>query len=632
MRTIPCLLLLATLSAESPTPLSEAEKARDKALMLKAAAIVDAFANYGASLSNDGKRVLFGSDRGGLPEIYVGDAGRPGEAPRKIAGGPDRVMSAKFTRDGKHVVFLMDKGGDERFHIYRCRVDGTGTVDLTPTGPLHHRDGFLLPRRSPSTLVYTGHVAGAPGTTLFVRPLEGGEPRAVYTDRFDASPADISADGTRVLLLRDLSMSDQIAVEVDLVTGRARQVYPPEGRRAGIRAAAYSPDASRIFVATDEGGEQDSLVALDARTLAEGARYRADDPPTGRMTDIAVSPRGDLVAVAIDAGNHSEARILHGRSFAPVIPVKTLLGTIGLGSFSADGKSLVLTASAPDSPTDVYLADAASGEVKPLRDDKRPGLGDLPPVAVAIENATAFDGVALPLNVHVPKGTAPDQKHPVIVLFHGGPSGSTTLYWDPLFRFFTSLGYAVVAPNIRGSTGFGRAFELADNREKRADAIKDLEAVNMWIRRQSWADPDRIVPFGASYGGYLVLMGLTRQPALWRAGVEAFGLSDLKALLESADPRLRNIILDEFGDTRLLEDLSPIRDIDKIRAPLFVYQGQNDPRVPRAQADTVVRGLRRRGIPVEYMVAPDEGHSMSRRENMLEFFARVARFLDDRMK
>lgn len=250
---------------------------------------------------------------------------------------------------------------------------------------------------------------------------------------------------------------------------------------------------------------------------------------------------------------------------------------------------------------------------------------------------TAFDGLSLPLIEYLPGGArASGKKLPVVVEFHGGPAGSSSVSWDVFARFFVSLGYAYLQPNVRGSTGYGRAYEMADNREKRADWLKDLESVNAWVRAQPWVDPDRVIVMGGSYGGYSVLMALTRQPNAWRAGVDYVGIANLLTFLRSTDQAIRVRFVDEFGDLdrdrALLEQFSPLRDVEKIASPLYVYAGQNDPRVPREESDQVVRALRARGVPVEYQVAANEGHSIDHVENRIEFLTRVARFLDDNVK
>jgi dipeptidyl aminopeptidase/acylaminoacyl peptidase len=471
---------------------------------------------------------------------------------------------------------------------------------------------------------------------VVVQSISGGEPRRVYHDPSPARAVAVTADGSRVLLVRRLSLSEAVLLEVETAGGKpAVRVYPPEGTRAFIGRAQYSADDKRILVATDEGKEGFALLALDAGSHAQKSRWAVDDPPTARIGGLAVSPKGDRLAVEVDAGDHSEIRILDAGKLAPVRKIETPLRNSGLDGFTADGKGLAYGMSLPDRPTDIFLADVATGVTRLLREDKRPGLDALPRVKVSIEKVKAHDGLAIPVNLYLPIAAA-GQRLPVVVDFHGGPAASSAVGWDAFERFFTALGYAFVDPNIRGSTGFGRAYERADDREKRGDAIRDVESVNAWVKAQPWADPARVIVMGASYGGYLTLMALTRQPSLWRAGVDLAGIADLPTMLRSTDQGIRAVFVDEFGDldkdAALLEAYSPLRDHDKITAPLFVYTGQNDPRVPRAQADLIVAALRRRGVPVEYMVAADEGHSLDRRENRIDFMTRAARFLEDHAK
>jgi dipeptidyl aminopeptidase/acylaminoacyl peptidase len=177
---------------------------------------------------------------------------------------------------------------------------------------------------------------------------------------------------------------------------------------------------------------------------------------------------------------------------------------------------------------------------------------------------------------------------------------------------------------------------MADNKDRRADAMRDVETVNTWIKAQPWADPGRVVILGGSYGGYLVLMALTRQPTAWAAGVDLCGIVNLHTFMKSTDKGIRAILSPEFGDPDaeqgLLEEFSPFAQVERIVRPLFVYQGQNDPRVPRSESDQIAASLRARHVPVEYMVAPNEGHSLERPDNRIEFLARTARFLGDQLR
>jgi dipeptidyl aminopeptidase/acylaminoacyl peptidase len=630
----------------APTVLTDAQKRRDSAAAPRVEALLDAYENLGPVLSPDGRRVLFLSTRGGVPELYLADVAAPDAAPRKLAGGSDRVGSAVFTHDGKAVLYRQDTNADENFHVFRVSLDGAGVVDLTP-GEALWRDHPLLPSRKPDRMVYSARHTREPGSMVFVQDLSGGKARLAYTEREPGLVVDVSADGATALFVRR-AVGGHTLVEVDLATGKARSMYPPDGAPAvRIGTAAYAADGKRVFLSTDGGSESYSVLALDTRSLATVAAYRQVSPPSAAVGAVVPSPRGDRVAILVDAGNHTLVRVLDARTLAVKFELGTPLGTASLGTmtevfvptgrgaFSDDGTHFVIGVSSPDAPGDVYRVDTATGEIQPLRHDRRPGLESLAAVTTSIVDVAAFDGLTIPVNLYLPTSLAPSKKLPTIVRFHGGPDGSESLEWSPWTRVFLSAGFAVVEPNIRGSTGFGAAYEKADDREKRVDAMRDVESVNAWARRQSWCDTGHLIIEGGSYGGYVVLMGLTRQPKLWSAGVDLAGISDLTAMvrysMEAGQVRAEHEFGDPEKDAQVLLDLSPIRDADKIVAPLFVYQGQTDTHVPRSQADTIVRALRERHVPVEYMVAANEGHSVDHRENKVAFLTRVLRFLHDEL-
>jgi dipeptidyl aminopeptidase/acylaminoacyl peptidase len=620
--------------------LTAEQQARDSARAPLATSIVEAypnsagmFAQFAATFSPDGKRYLFGSMRDGLPEIYEGDPSKPGDAPRAVTTGPQRAVFATYTRDGKSVLFMRDDKGDEMPHVWRVGVDGSGLADLTPGEPMR-RGEPLLPRGKPDTMVYGAFRPTSPHGLVFVQKIAGGEPRLAYESSLPGGPRDVSDDGARVLFTDLVSFGNQVLQEVDLSSGKAHRLYPPEGKEVTIHSASYATDGRRVFVTTDEGGDGSVLLALDARTGKELGRYVQDSPPTARLF-AAASPRGDRIALAVDAGTHGELRVVDARTLKLQRAIQVPLGELTLGDWKRDGSALTFLLSQPDRPADPFVVDAATGAVTALRSDKRAGLDALPPLQASTASAKGFDGLTIPINVYLPK-MDPGAKARTLIIFHGGPATSYAVRWSPYARFFVSLGYAVLEPNVRGSSGFGRSYEHADDLEKRADWLKDLETVNAWAKSQPWCDSTRVVVWGQSYGGYTTLMALTRQPALWRAGVDLYGPADLAAFMRTTTPLIRSVFVTEFGDpdknADVLERFSPIRDVNKITSPLFVYQGQNDPRVPRTEGDAIVLALRKRSVPVEYMVAPNEGHAVDRRENKIELLTRTARFLEDALR
>jgi dipeptidyl aminopeptidase/acylaminoacyl peptidase len=348
-----------------------------------------------------------------------------------------------------------------------------------------------------------------------------------------------------------------------------------------------------------------------AATLAEAiAAKRAGgerkNPTTAELNTVRVAKTGGLIAVSVDAGTHDELRLLDARTLKPRVAVPMPLGQGSVQEFSEDGRRLTAVWSTPSSPTDAWVIDTKTGKAAPLRSEPRPSLEEAPAIEASITELRAHDGLALPINVYLPKQRS--GKLPVLVSYHGGPADSSKIRWSAAIAFFVSQGYAWVEPNVRGSSGFGRAFEEADNGPKRLEAFKDIEATGRWAASQPWAAPSRVIICGGSYGGYTVLVGLTRMPDLWRAGVDLFGVANRKTFMATTSGLIREIFRVEFGDpdkdAAFLASISPLEDVGRIVDPLFVYAGANrsarasgrvGPDRPRAARAEDPRGVHGRG-------------------------------------
>jgi dipeptidyl aminopeptidase/acylaminoacyl peptidase len=614
---------------EKPDAPAGADAARVAELAAKAQPLVDVFLNSEALLTRDGKQVVLVSNRDGLPQLYLADAARPDSPAKRLLDSKERVTLDETTPDGKALLFRSDRGADEKWSIFRAGLDGSAPVELT-TGERMQRDRVHIADLAPDTIYFSARrISDVGSTVLAASAITPGPAREVYRDAKPGFLTAVSRDGKQGLFLRYPSRSENHLVRVDLASGKATELYPGTGK-VSIEDARFSPDGRTVYLATDGGGEQAWLLALDADSGKEKARYVERDPPIATISGIDVAKKGGAIALTIDAGNRSEIRTLDAATLQPRAKVAMPLGQGAVSAFSEDGTKLVAVWSTPSSPTDVWSIDSDTGKSQPLRKEDRPSLREVPAMDVSITEVKAHDGLSLPINVFLPK--ARPGKLPVIVSYHGGPAGSSRIRWSSLTAFFVAQGYAWAEPNVRGSGGFGRAFEEADNGPRRLEAFKDIEQTGRWAASQPWADPKRVVVFGGSYGGYTVLVGLTRMPDLWRAGVDLFGVANMKTFMATTSGLIREIFLVEFGDPEkdaaFFETISPLRDVERIKAPLFVYAGANDPRVPRTESDLIVHALRQRKVPVEYMVAENEGHSLSRKENVVQFLARSARFLE----
>ncbi len=629
------------LAAQTVAPDPPSVSPREAELARRAAAIVDAFTDSNAAFTRDGRNVVFSSNRDGLPQLYLAPTDRPAAPPKRIVKTSERILQAFPLADGKSLLFRSDHGADENWSLYRCGLDGSGLTDLTP-GVTRQRDVPFVPDGMPTTAFYSARQSTEKGSALYALDVFGSNSeRKLFADALPGFLLDVRPDGRRALWLRYPTQSDNAVLVVDLARGSGSTgstgstIYPPAGGpKVSVWNAVYSRDGKRIFVATDGGGEQALLLALDAATGRELGRYAESKPATAQIESLALSRKGDRIGMSLGAGNHTVVRILDAGTLAPVADVAMPLGTGSVGEFSEDGTALAATWSTPNSPNEIYAIDPKTGKSAALRQEPRPTLAGFPNVDASIAAVPAFDGLVLPTNVYLPEGGG--ARRPVLVAYHGGPSGSSAIRWSPTVRFFTSLGWAVVEPNVRGSGGFGRAFEMADNGGQRPDALRDVETTARWAGAQPWADPERMVVWGGSYGGYTVLLALERWPGIWRAGVDLLGIANLATFLRSTNGVIREIYKVEFGelgkDDAFLKTISPIEQVDRIVDPLFVYAGANDPRVPRTESDQIVAALRARGVPVEYMVADNEGHSLARRENTVALLSRSARFLETQLE
>lgn len=576
-----------------------------------------------ARLLRSGDRLVFESSRDGQSQLYEASLGAT--EVRRLLTWSSATSLIDVTADERAVLFAADQNGDEHARFYRVERESGLVTCLTPD--TLQRDTPIVPGRRPELLIFSARDRGDGRTSVLEVSTERARPaRTLYRDPGAGFLLDVSPDGALGLFSRFGTHQEQELLLLDFATGAATSLYPRRGE-ATIGAAAFAGD--RVLVMTDGGGESSLVLALD-RAGSEVARFVEQAPRTAVGERLVVAGDGETVAAGFDAGTHHFVRLLDARTLTERVRSSLPLGSGSADAFSPDGRTLLLTWSTPDAPWAPLAMDVRSGAVSSLRADQR---GRATPMVVEQLRLPSADGVEVPVNVFRPRGSAPA---PVIVHLHGGPAGSSAIRWSAMIQFFVARGYAWVDPNIRGSGGFGRQFEAADDGPRRVTSFADVAAVQAWVAKRPWADATRLVVMGESFGGWLVLSELTRRPRAWRAGVDAFGIADFPTFMASTAGLVRENYLHELGDPvadrALLDRLSPLREASRIEAPLFVYAGANDPRVPRSQSDLIVRELRRRGRRVEYMLASEEGHGFANQETLVEYQVRVARFLESALE
>lgn len=621
-------------SGAAPSEVSADDAQVFAELVKHARAITGAFGNRAPRVAEQGRTLVFVSTRDGTPHLFATEAGSARGAVRRLDPGEGRVDSFELVRPAPGVseqpVFIGSAGG--AYGVHTVALSGPSLRTLAKGTP-----GQFVRMAAP-TLKPGSFVVQVEGETHELREgsLERAEMRVLYTDPVAFALLDVNRQGTHALCARGRGGERQDLVVVDLVGGSAKVLHTS----GEIRAARWIDAGRRVMVATDGSAEANLVLGLDASSGQEIWRY-VDDLHQGRVQDLVVSADEQQAASLVDTGSRHLIRFLDlavpkSRAGKVVIGKRALrdaempAGEGNLAGYSAEGSRLLLDWARPDQPDSLWSVVVQSGQPEVLHADAHPSIDSLPSITAVNLEVPAADGLRVPLILYAPKGGA--EKKPVIVMLHGGPSDTASIGYDAWIRFYTAFGFNVVEPNVRGSSGFGYAYEHADDGDKRKAAIADLKSVGEWVKAQGWADGSRLALFGGGYGGYLVLMAMAEQPTLWRAGVDLAGPVDL----QSAHRRLRGPqqqrFTEEFGDVGVLRALSPIGHVARIERPLFVLQGEGDDSVPKAEVDPLVAGLRERGINVEYMLISGAGHDLQDRGRQADVLARTTLFLRTSME
>ncbi|HXY68398.1 MAG TPA: S9 family peptidase [Gemmatimonadales bacterium] len=576
-------------------------------------------------ISPDRRWVAFRSDVTGRSQIWKVPAA--GGWPVALTFGDAPVAGAAWAKDGASLAFEQDSGGNERYRLFSVPSAGGEPAEIPgPPGARERIIGFSDDRRF---LAYASD-SGRPGHfEVWLRDLATARARRVTSDSVSTVAGVWSHDSRFLALARTDDFADVDAVLLDVSSGQTRLLTAHAGSKA-FTPVAFSPDDRELLLISDA---RDGLPRLVILTVATDS-LRWLDTGAWPVETAGWSVRGNI-AYSEDVDGRVATYLVHpdGSHRLAIGPRR---GTTRFEEFSNNGNLVLFSHADATRPSDLWLHDIARDTAWQLTFAQVGGVDPANLPAAALVHYPTFDGRRISALVNVPFNLQPDGSHPAIVFVHGGPSGQWTDGFSREVAYFVNHGYVVIRPNVRGSTGYGRAFEDLNIGDWGGGDLKDLVAAADYLVATGYVARSKIAVLGGSYGGYLTLAALAFTPGVWAAGVDLFGISSLVTLARTTDPRLRPYLMRELGplaaDPARLAERSPLSRAAAIRAPLLILQGDDDPRVPLAESRQIADAIRRGHGTVDLIVYPGEGHGFHKAEDQLDSMRRAVEFLDRYVK
>jgi len=561
----------------------------------------------------------------------------PGGARNQITYFQEPIGSVAMHPTQSSIAFTMDRGGSEYSQIYLLDPKSASTQMLTDGVS---RNGGPLWSNSGDRIAFQSTKRNGSSNDVWVMSIDDPQNTKLILESPDGSwwgAVDWTEDDDKVLIQNYISIANSKAYIVDLNTQKKTLLLGKKDASSVNSALAFDKDDKGIFFITNQYGEFNQLAYYNIATsevtvISKEISWDVDG--------FSISEDSKKAAFVVNENGYSSLYLLNPNSFAFKKVTSLPIGLIGSMQFSKDNRSLGLTLNTYQSPSDTYVLDLQYsslryGKLTRWTYSEVGGLDTSKFVEPELIHYESFDGRKIPAFIYAKKTGSPQ---PVIISIHGGPEGQARPSFSSTYQLWmANLGAAVITPNVRGSDGYGKEYLSLDNGFKREDSVKDIGALLDWIKTQPHLDSSRVAVYGGSYGGYMVLASAVHYSDRLKAAVDIVGISNFVTFLKNTKDYRRDLRRVEYGDERdpdmeaFLQNISPNNNVERIQVPMFVVQGENDPRVPVTEAEQVVKSLRNNGKKVWYMNALNEGHGYRKKENRDIYQQAVILFLKENL-
>jgi dipeptidyl aminopeptidase/acylaminoacyl peptidase len=585
----------------------------------------------GHAWSADDTELLVSSDETGIFNAYA----------LRVADGTARALTSStgdstfavswFPHDGR-MLFSADRGGNELTHLFVRETSGE-TRDLTPGEKT--KASFLGWSGDGRAFYVMTNERDASRFDVYRYAAEDYARTAVFVNQEAFQIGAVSPDGRYVALVKPRTSADSDVYLADLQAGAKPLLITKHEGNISHGVHTFTRDSRQLVYSTNEHGEFAQAWAYDIAAGSTAPLVTAD----WDVGFVTFSASGRYRVSGINEDARTSIRILDTAEGTEVVLPGLPRGDLAQIRFSRDESRVALLVSSDTSPNDVYTVDLRGGTSARLTRALNPDIDEANLVATEIVRYKSFDGLEIPSVLYRPKGASAASQVPALVYVHGGPGGQSRTGYSPLIQHLVNHGYAVLAANNRGSSGYGKTFYHMDDRKHGEVDLQDIVYGRHYLASLDWVDGDRIGIIGGSYGGYMVGAALAFEPDVFDVGINIFGVMNWVRTLSNIPPwwaAVKEALYDEMGDPATDAErhrrISPLFHAERIRKPLLVVQGANDPRVLQVESDEIVAAVRKSGVPVEYVLFPDEGHGFTKRENRITASEAYVAFLDAHLK
>src|SRR4030095_1862755 len=583
--------------------------------------------------SHDDKRIYFTMNVTGTNQVWMTD--KPGSWPTQVTFFQDRVSGYYCNPEKDLILVEKDEGGSEYNQFYLISGDGTTSEKITGVKPkvLY---GFGSWSDDGTFFTYYSNERSPYFYDIFTYDVSKKSRTMVFSSDHSNYPSVISPDGKSLVIKRSYSSSDDDLYLLDLKTNTSELITTHDNfnEPAEFSGVSFDAEGDKIYYISNNNSDfyRLNVYNIESKETENVKIPLLRENKSHDVSSAVFSGNKTKMAVIINDEGYDRLFVFDFNKNAEIsIPSQLKSTSITALRFSNDSRKLIVGINSASNPSVLYQWDLGSNNVDKITNPTLAGINPESFVEPALIKYPSFDGLEVPAFIYMPK-VKESKKVPCIISIHGGPEGQATYGFAPIYQYFLNSGYAIAEPNVRGSTGYGKKYASMDDVKNRENSVKDIAYLVEYLKSRGDIDPGKIAVYGGSYGGYMVLARLTLYPELFSAGVYIVGIGNFVSFMQNTADYRRKNRESEYGslenDYDFLQSISPITKVDKIKAPLMIIHGRNDPRVPVGEAEQMYKAITERGGTAEILIYEDEGHGIAKLKNRLDAYPKMVRFLD----